>query len=241
MACKLISLLAVASVATFANAGVVVPAAPVVAAPAPVLAKLEDFDSAPQYSFAYDVQDSLTGDSKAQYETRNGDVVQGRYSLIEPDGVRRIVDYTADPVNGFNAVVSREPALAAVAVAPAAAAVPVAPAAPAAPVIPSSGPDSDVEVVEARSGPLKSGGPAPPTPVRAVAAPLTYAAYAAPAAIAANTYQRFVGPVATAPVAKAAALAYPAYPAYSAYTATYSSPFAYAAPAAGLTYAPAAL
>lgn len=30
--------------------------------------------------------------------------------MIEPDGSRRIVDYTADPVNGFNAVVRKEPA-----------------------------------------------------------------------------------------------------------------------------------
>lgn len=79
---------------------------------APILARLEDFDPVPRYSFAYDVQDAITGDSKAQYETRNGDVVQGSYSLIEADGTRRIVDYTADSVNGFNAVVSREPAVA---------------------------------------------------------------------------------------------------------------------------------
>ncbi|XP_015512686.2 larval cuticle protein A2B-like [Neodiprion lecontei] len=104
MAFKLCILLAVAAVA---KAGVV-PVAPA----GPVLAKIEDFDPAPQYSFAYDVQDSLTGDSKAQYETRNGDIVQGSYSLVEPDGTRRIVEYTADPVNGFNAVVNREPAVA---------------------------------------------------------------------------------------------------------------------------------
>ena len=79
---------------------------------ATVLAKIEDFDPAPQYAFAYDVQDASTGDSKAQYETRNGDIVQGSYSLIEADGTRRIVDYTADPINGFNAVVNREPAVA---------------------------------------------------------------------------------------------------------------------------------
>lgn len=94
----------------------VVPAAAVV----PVARLQEPADAHPQYSFAYDVQDALTGDSKAQFETRNGDVVQGSYSLIEADGTRRIVDYTADPVNGFNAVVNREPAVAApVVVAPA--------------------------------------------------------------------------------------------------------------------------
>ncbi|EAL42197.2 AGAP012750-PA [Anopheles gambiae str. PEST] len=31
------------------------------------------------------------------------------YSLVEPDGTLRTVFYTADPVNGFNAVVQRGP------------------------------------------------------------------------------------------------------------------------------------
>ncbi|XP_050424026.1 cuticle protein 21-like [Adelges cooleyi] len=61
----------------------------------------------PSYSFAYQVQDQLTGDSKSQEETRQGDVVKGRYSLVEPDGSRRTVDYTADPTHGFNAYVQR--------------------------------------------------------------------------------------------------------------------------------------
>ncbi|ENN82623.1 hypothetical protein HUJ04_009359 [Dendroctonus ponderosae] len=80
-------------------------AAPLAIAPKAV----EDYDPNPQYSYGYDIQDSLTGDSKSQSETRNGDVVQGSYSLVDPDGLRRTVDYTADPVNGFNAVVRREP------------------------------------------------------------------------------------------------------------------------------------
>ncbi|XP_031632450.1 larval cuticle protein A1A-like [Contarinia nasturtii] len=85
----------------------------------PVLTKsVDEYDPNPQYSFAYDVQDSLTGDSKSQQESRSGDVVQGQYSLIDSDGYRRVVDYSADPVNGFNAVVSREPLTKAVAVAP---------------------------------------------------------------------------------------------------------------------------
>ena len=73
-----------------------------------------DYDPNPQYSYAYDVQDGLTGDSKSQQESRNGDVVQGSYSLVEADGTRRIVEYTADPENGFNAVVHKEPAQVAV-------------------------------------------------------------------------------------------------------------------------------
>ncbi|XP_046744600.1 cuticle protein 21-like isoform X1 [Diprion similis] len=212
-----------------------------------------DYDPNPQYSYSYDVQDAITGDNKQQQESRNGDAVQGSYSFIESDGSRRIVEYTADPVNGFNAIVHKEAGTVAVktaaAVAPVVPVAPAAPAAPVAPAIPASGPDSDVEVVEARSGPLRSAptardatpkaftparlvasAPAAPlAPVRAVAAPLKYAAYAAPA------------PVVAAPFAKISALSYATYPAYSAYTAAYSSPFAYSAPAAGLTYAPAAL
>ncbi|XP_043283497.1 larval cuticle protein A2B-like [Venturia canescens] len=69
-----------------------------------------DFDSHPQYSYSYDVHDSLTGDAKSQQETRNGDAVEGSYSFIEADGSRRVVHYTADDHNGFNAVVEKQPA-----------------------------------------------------------------------------------------------------------------------------------
>ncbi|XP_068140818.1 larval cuticle protein A2B [Drosophila tropicalis] len=62
-----------------------------------------------QYEFHYSVHDGLTGDVKDQFEHRRGEYVTGRYSLIEPDGHRRIVDYTADPLLGFNAQVRREP------------------------------------------------------------------------------------------------------------------------------------
>lgn len=47
------------------------------AAPAIAAVRPEPYDPAPQYAFAYNVQDSLTGDSKSQQETRNGDVVKG--------------------------------------------------------------------------------------------------------------------------------------------------------------------
>ncbi|GAB0094774.1 larval cuticle protein A2B-like [Sergentomyia squamirostris] len=109
---------------------------PIAKIAAPVVAKAvvaDDYDPNPQYSYSYDIQDALTGDSKNQQETRNGDVVQGSYSLVEPDGTRRIVEYTADPVNGFNAVVHREPLATKVVAAPAVAkiAAPVAYAHPA--------------------------------------------------------------------------------------------------------------
>lgn len=70
---------------------------------------IDEHDPNPHYNFAYDIEDSLTGDSKSQHESRSGDVVRGSYSLIDPDGYRRIVEYTADPHEGFKAVVRREP------------------------------------------------------------------------------------------------------------------------------------
>ncbi|XP_032455898.1 cuticular protein RR-2 family member 13 isoform X1 [Nasonia vitripennis] len=73
-----------------------------------------EYDPNPQYSYSYDVNDALTGDSKTQEEQRDGDVVRGSYSLVEADGTRRVVEYTADPHNGFNAVVHKEPAQVAV-------------------------------------------------------------------------------------------------------------------------------
>ena len=79
---------------------------------APAVAKVvapEPYDAHPQYSFSYSVHDAVTGDNKDQHETRDGDVVTGQYQLVEPDGTLRTVDYTADPVNGFNAVVNRSP------------------------------------------------------------------------------------------------------------------------------------
>lgn len=62
----------------------------------------------PKYEFGYGVADQHTGDNKEQKEVRLGDVVQGEYSLKEPDGTIRTVKYTADDHNGFNAVVLRQ-------------------------------------------------------------------------------------------------------------------------------------
>ncbi|XP_055852043.1 larval cuticle protein A2B-like [Episyrphus balteatus] len=76
----------------------------------PALTKsYEDYDPYPQYSYSYGVEDAITGDSKSQTETRNGDVVHGEYSLNDADGYRRIVRYSADSINGFNAIVQRIP------------------------------------------------------------------------------------------------------------------------------------
>nr|P45583.1 RecName: Full=Cuticle protein 19; AltName: Full=LM-ACP 19; Short=LM-19 [Locusta migratoria]AAB34514.1 Lm-ACP19=wing cuticle protein [Locusta migratoria=migratory locusts, wings, Peptide, 157 aa] [Locusta migratoria] len=66
-----------------------------------------DYYSYPKYAFEYGVNDPHTGDVKRQWEERDGDVVRGEYSLLEPDGTTRTVTYTADAHNGFNAVVHR--------------------------------------------------------------------------------------------------------------------------------------
>ena len=68
----------------------------------------ENWDHHPRYEFAYEVRDPRSGDFKAHQESRDGDFVRGQYSLVEPDGSRRIVDYTSDSNSGFNANVRKE-------------------------------------------------------------------------------------------------------------------------------------
>ncbi|KAL0870687.1 hypothetical protein ABMA27_005634 [Loxostege sticticalis] len=60
------------------------------------------------YDFQYSVHDEHSGDIKQQQEAREGDAVHGSYSLVQPDGVHRIVEYTADKEHGFNANVRYE-------------------------------------------------------------------------------------------------------------------------------------
>lgn len=79
------------------------------AAPVAVAPRVEEYDPHPQYAYEYNVHDAHTGDVKSQHESREGDVVHGSYSLVEPDGSTRTVEYTADPHNGFNAVVHKAP------------------------------------------------------------------------------------------------------------------------------------
>jgi hypothetical protein len=71
------------------------------------IVKSVEYDANPSYSFSYGIKDALTGDQKSQHESRDGDVVKGQYSLVDADGKLRTVDYTADPIHGFNAVVTR--------------------------------------------------------------------------------------------------------------------------------------
>ncbi|XP_056629884.1 cuticle protein 7-like [Diorhabda sublineata] len=70
----------------------------------------EDYSAPAHYQFNYAIEDPHTGDIKNQQETREGDVVKGSYSLVEADGSKRIVEYTADAHSGFNAAVHWQPA-----------------------------------------------------------------------------------------------------------------------------------
>jgi len=71
--------------------------------------KYIDYYAHPKYTYKYGVNDYHTGDIKSQHEERDGDVVKGSYSVVEPDGSVRTVEYTADKHNGFNAVVHKTP------------------------------------------------------------------------------------------------------------------------------------
>lgn len=66
--------------------------------------------SSNDYKYSYDIEDPSTGDSKSQREVRQGDVVRGSYSVVDPDGKKRTVEYTADAEHGFKAIVRDEPA-----------------------------------------------------------------------------------------------------------------------------------
>ena len=61
------------------------------------------------YDFEYAVHDEHTGDIKEQHESAKDGAISGFYSLIDADGYKRVVHYTADDHHGFQAKVEREP------------------------------------------------------------------------------------------------------------------------------------
>ncbi|CAD0198158.1 unnamed protein product [Chrysodeixis includens] len=67
-----------------------------------------DYHAHPKYEFSYQVSDPHTHDIKSQHEARDGDVVNGAYSLHQPDGTVRVVEYHSDHQTGFNADVKIE-------------------------------------------------------------------------------------------------------------------------------------
>ncbi|XP_066965619.1 uncharacterized protein [Macrobrachium rosenbergii] len=65
-------------------------------------------DPNPEYTWAYAVDAKSTGDMKSAREERRGDVVVGQYSVMDPDGTLRTVDYSVGPGTGFQAKVTKE-------------------------------------------------------------------------------------------------------------------------------------
>ncbi|CAH1644403.1 unnamed protein product [Spodoptera littoralis] len=82
-------------------------AAPIAPVTAPTPVVPSNSASHAKYEYKYEVSDHQTGDRKSHWESRDGDKVRGVYTLYEPDGALRTVEYTADAVHGFNAVVRR--------------------------------------------------------------------------------------------------------------------------------------
>lgn len=66
----------------------------------------DDRAIASNYNFGYSVNNKDTGDVKQHEEVRNGNEVRGSYAILDSDGQKRIVQYTAG-ANGFNAYVQR--------------------------------------------------------------------------------------------------------------------------------------
>jgi hypothetical protein len=58
-----------------------------------------------QYHYRYAVDDPTSGVVNDRWEHRQGEYVKGAYSVLEPDGQLRIVDYEVDGSKGFHAVV----------------------------------------------------------------------------------------------------------------------------------------
>lgn len=69
--------------------------------------EVKEYHHHPAYKFEYGVKDPHTKDHKSQWEHRDGDKVDGEYTLDEADGTKRIVKYTSDKKGGFVAHVER--------------------------------------------------------------------------------------------------------------------------------------
>ena len=74
-----------------------------------IIKKIIQAEAPANYDFNYAVNEPSTGDVKSQQEKAINGVIKGSYQLNDADGFLRIVDYTADDINGFQANVRREP------------------------------------------------------------------------------------------------------------------------------------
>lgn len=62
------------------------------------------------YNIRWGVADEESGNVFNHVEDSDGKDVTGEYSVLLPDGRMQIVRFTVDPINGYQAEVSYEPA-----------------------------------------------------------------------------------------------------------------------------------
>lgn len=111
MASKVIvflGLIALSQAGFIAQQGWAAPQQAAWAAPA-IIKKVVAAEAPANYEFNYEVHEESTGDIKRQSEKAENGAIRGEYSLIDADGFRRVVEYTADDTNGFVPNVRREP------------------------------------------------------------------------------------------------------------------------------------
>lgn len=60
-----------------------------------------DYVAKPNYAFEYGVEDPKSDVSQHRQEQRNGDAVNGEYTVQQPDGKLRLVKYHSDGKNGL--------------------------------------------------------------------------------------------------------------------------------------------
>jgi hypothetical protein len=89
-------LLAAANAGLIYSAGPVIAHAPVAVAPALTSSQYHAQDELGQYSYGYAGGPSAKAESKDAFGN-----VRGSYSYIDANGLQQVVNYVADPVNGF--------------------------------------------------------------------------------------------------------------------------------------------
>ncbi|XP_013135516.1 PREDICTED: uncharacterized protein LOC106100988 isoform X2 [Papilio polytes] len=69
---------------------------------------LRKTDEGRNYAFSYGVADEQTGDIKNVWDSKDGDIVKGQYSVLDADGSVRTVEYTASPDASVNAAANND-------------------------------------------------------------------------------------------------------------------------------------
>lgn len=65
------------------------------------------FQEPAKYQFEYQVSDAESGNEFGHKEERDGDLTNGEYNVLLPDGKKQIVTYTAD-TDGYHPTITYE-------------------------------------------------------------------------------------------------------------------------------------